>query len=483
MPSLDDIVKNRSTAFIKKKYRAWDLSGSDDAEKADLPPKIINNDQQIKKDNLIKQKSLAISIIPSLEIIEQIGDNRGTIGEQSADDIGDNRGTIGGQSGDDIGDNRGTIGGRYRGQSGDDIGDNRGAIKWKFKDDQKQYLSVKSDIPPQNTIEILKNNLLTLTGIQLAILNLVNETCLNSKRTTTGPINGKNLSILLGISYDSLKTSIKRLREKKILSKSNGKQGRGGYFDLSIELETRNLIGKQLPSQQVPESTKKRHLGGFLGDVSGDDIGDNIGDNHSVVSSSSYNKITTTRNNIDPSLDKIDFSPLKEFGMGKDHIIQIDRAYKKNPENALDVQVIQNCIYALAYDLKHHKNTMTLKSENKVASLTKMLKDGNPYSSIAPEGYKTPQEEALHEYNNAEEKRLKNKQEQIKQLKNIEYQKWLDILPEEELLSFCSESEMAGVPEKVRRTLRRKKALDFSENYFEAEVWPSLKLTLLQATT
>jgi hypothetical protein len=55
-------------------------------------------------------------------------------------------------------------------------------------------------------------------------------------------------------------------------------------------------------------------------------------------------------------------------------------------------------------------------------------------------------------------------------------------LTEEELLELCPESEVAvGIPEKIRLTMRRRKALDISKDYFDAEIWPKKKHKVLDS--
>ena len=61
----------------------------------------------------------------------------------------------------------------------------------------------------------------------------------------------------------------------------------------------------------------------------------------------------------------------------------------------------------------------------------------------------------------------------------MEYNDWLSRLEEDDLLEFAPESDFSNFPEKIRRTVRRKKALEFTKDYFEAEVWPSKKKEIM----
>ena len=53
-------------------------------------------------------------------------------------------------------------------------------------------------------------------------------------------------------------------------------------------------------------------------------------------------------------------------------------------------------------------------------------------------------------------------------------------MPEEELLALCPEIEVpAGIPDTIKKTMRRKKALEFSRDYFEANIWASIEQKIL----
>ena len=104
-----------------------------------------------------------------------------------------------------------------------------------------------------------------------------------------------------------------------------------------------------------------------------------------------------------------------------------------------------------------------------------MLKKGQPYSSKTPEKFKTPQQVAIDAYLEVQEMQTKMEKEAKEKLKKLEFEKWQNNLSEKELLELCPETEVSSIPSKVRKTMRRRKALELSKDYFEAEIWPSRK--------
>jgi hypothetical protein len=171
---------------------------------------------------------------------------------------------------------------------------------------------------------------------------------------------------------------------------------------------------------------------------------------------------------------QIDFSCLTDFGFDESHLIQIYREYSKKPEISLSVEIIQNSIYALAFDLKHNKVGENFK-QSPVVILTALLKKGQPYSSKTPDKVLSPREEAMQEYLQAQQKKNLKILEIETQTKDSAQQEWLNSLSEQELLGFNQSNELRpdGMPEKIFEISRRKKALAHAKEYFNTIIWPT----------
>jgi len=160
------------------------------------------------------------------------------------------------------------------------------------------------------------------------------------------------------------------------------------------------------------------------------------------------------------------------FGFDESHIIQIYREHAKHPELSLSAEIIQNSIYALAYDLKHNDVAGSFKNAP-VVVLTALLKKGQPYSSKTPHKVLSPREEAMREYLAAQEKQHQAIQELENKTKEFELLEWLKSLPKEELATFAPQDPCPqGMPEKVYQTSCRKKAQAAAKEYFLTMIWP-----------
>ena len=288
------------------------------------------------------------------------------------------------------------------------------------------------------------------------------ESCDKRKSLKSYPLQYQKLADLLGLSHSNIKQCFVRLRKKGFIKNQITKTGRGGHCIVEINESIKYHVSAFLLEQQKngDQTVTKQLLNS-----------DQTVTNNNVVSSSYIN--TTT--NETGELDSIDFSCLSKYGFIQSHILQLQREYEKNPQLALPTKIIQESIDALAYDLKHNEAEKRFKN-TPVAVLMSLLKQGKPYMSTTPEKFKTPEQEAIDVYLAAKERQEKLGLYAKEKLKTLEFEKWQNNLTENELLELCPESEIAdGIPKKLQRTMRRRKALELSRDYFEAEVWPSRK--------
>lgn len=198
-----------------------------------------------------------------------------------------------------------------------------------------------------------------------------------------------------------------------------------------------------------------------------------------IESSEQVRDISFTQNNpngLTDGFESIDCSPLESIGFNESHIVQVYREYRKKPEQRLSVDIIQDSIYALSFDLKHNNVDKDFKHPAAVVLLS-LLKKGSPYSSKTPDLYLNPQEEAMKKYMDSKLSQLRGKQELENSLMQIALQEWQGNLGDEELNEFCSklDNDMPGVPFKVQATLTRTKALKNAKEYFITNLWPSMK--------
>ena len=317
----------------------------------------------------------------------------------------------------------------------------------------------------------------SLSGIKKKILFLLVDICFENGSLVTCPINCKEIAKTIGAKYPTVKQSIQRLKEDKLIFSEKQKRGRGGFACFRIteqvkfnvlENKKTNHIAKESVSEKVYEKDYNRYT-----------ERNTEWDTMLPVVSSSKNTITTEEENssIDDflgELNNIDISPLEKVGFTKSHLAQLKSEYTKNPEQRIPSELIQESINYLAFDLRF-KNLEEIFHKG-LAAFVSMLKKGQVYSSCFPDKYKTPQQEANEKYLALKESERKAKIEIENKIKQLELYEWQDNLSEEELLDLCPMSDISmDIPEKLRKTARRKRALANAVEYFETEIWPIRK--------
>jgi DNA-binding MarR family transcriptional regulator len=333
----------------------------------------------------------------------------------------------------------------------------------------KQISNGTQTVLKQDSEQYSTTRLNELGGKQRKLLFYIYTLCKTNGTKITPPLCRETICENTVIKKGTIKTALNRLIKKHFLLIDKSKTGRSGWiifripdpiyqelFNNDVSLALNQTVLKQISNstqtglKQDSERYSERYS------------------NAPIVSSN----INTTTTYIPESLRQIDYSPLSEIGFDEAHIIQIYREHTKSPELALSTDIIQNSIYALAFDLKHNNVAENFKCSPAVV-LTAMLKKGQPYSSKTPEKVLTPREEAMQEYIIAQEKRDRKIQELENKTKEFELQEWLKSLPEQELATFASQDCCPeGMPEKVYQTSRRKKALAAAQEYFITVLWP-----------
>ena len=300
-------------------------------------------------------------------------------------------------------------------------------------------------------IQNIKSIVVTLNVSTKRILGFFVSLCGQQDSNETGPVKYSDIAFSLDITRNNVKQSCFRLKNKNLISQQISKSGRSGYCSFFIPEPVRLVVQKNINLPKIGNQMVTKRL-----------PDDTLVD--SIINTTIYAKLE--------NLKAIDPTPLEKEGFSKNHLIQIANEYKQHPEKTLPEDVIQDSIDALAFDLKYNNVAKTFNHPPAVV-LTRMLKKGCPYASVTPDKYKTPQQEAMEKYLAMKEAKQKQAKDLENRLKSLAYEEWLSNLGEEKLIQFCAESEIPlGTPETIRRTLRRRKALAFSREYFDAEIWP-----------
>ena len=316
----------------------------------------------------------------------------------------------------------------------------------------------------------------SLVGLCRSLVVFFYNECKISRSKITNSLSLEYISQTLKKSPGSIKMTINRLEKKKIIERVEFKNGRGGWSKYSLP----DLLFKELLQNETDNKliTNWQQSGNK---VVSQPITQPI-TTSPVVSSSLINNIITTTNlglDIPEGWQSLDLEPLQKIGFSQSHVIQIYREFEKNPNLALGPELIQDSIYALAFDLKHNN---VEKDFNKPPAVvfTSLLKQGKPYACKTPDKFMTPLQEAMHNYQQAKTIQKQREQQMLKELQDTEFLSWQSELSEEKLLELCPEAEISNdIPVNIRKTMRRKKALELSCAYFETEIWPKKKQEIL----
>jgi len=298
------------------------------------------------------------------------------------------------------------------------------------------------------SIDPILINLEKLRGNPLQLIQLLFALAkekVSQKTTVT------ELTQLLDISRNSVKTALKFLIKNHLVERINFKPGRAGWSEYLIKNSLR---------EELKEAIKK----GFI-----DPFNIRAGKG-SISSSSNINNKTTTKDFskiIEPDWDKIDFELLTKIGFSKSHLYQLYKTGKTTAE------IVQESINHFAYALEHND-----KYKNHQAPLNLILGVLRKGQVWIEQDYKSPQE--IAQIKLLEQKA--NKRNRIKKLEedafHLAYTIWVeDELSDAQREEITSNSKTKGTGKDIRpQTVKLRE-------YFRENIWPNKKHDFLTSQT
>ena len=369
-------------------------------------------------------------------------------------------------------------------QQTDNKTDNKPTTNWQQTDNkvttnrqQKDTSKQESDnkVATQPTTQLTTNwqqtdNKLTtkytfssLVGLQRSIIIFLYNECKNTRSKTTKNLTLEHFGNALKTSKRCIKTTIQRLEVKNLVQRVEYKNGRGGWTKYGIadtlyqellQYETDNKLatnwqqsGNKVVTQPTTQPTTS-------------------------LPSSSSNIINTTTTSDDEKNSKeqlvseewqnLDIEPLSDFGFTKTHLLQIATQSK------LTIQMVQDSIYAFAFDLKENDKVKSIKGDT-INFFMGILRNGKPYAP--PSNYESPQDKAMRVYLERMREIEKKRADAEKEVFTLEFNNWFRDLSNEQKLNL--------LPEAFRRSntsLENNKILESSaRSHFEKEIWSKIK--------
>lgn len=443
MPKITDFKKNDGVPFFKKQtYTPWDNSPG--VEKTPKP-----------SPGLAKLKKTESNLeIGSKEV-------------QNGFETGSKKVQLGFNTGSEIGSKEVQI----EPKIGSKISSKE--VRNIFKMGSKEVQKGSSNQGERDIAEVIYR----LSGSQKKILLTIVEICSLKGMLKTPPINITEFAKSIHLPRETVKTSVRRLLSKNLIHKVNSRNGIGGFVCFGI---SENVKFYALEAQKNETQVKLILDQNRFKMMS--EMGSEIGSEAPIVSSSNSFLNTTTTTQQEDQLPEewlLDWKILSPIGFRESHLKKIYKATlasNKGPGRPIDPSKVRESMFALSHDLQDIDRKKTLEERYSRVGLVNvfvgaMIRGETWVPTREPATFKLPEERYLEN----QEAEFKKRQELIEKTKELKYKEWLECLPENELIGLAPEIDTSGVPEKVRRTLRRNKAIELSKAFFEAEVWPVLK--------
>lgn len=300
-------------------------------------------------------------------------------------------------------------------------------------------------------------NFSSLVGLQRKITLFIYEICKISRSRITSPVSIEHIASACQTTKFSVQKTIQRLENKHIILRNNFKNGRGGW----TQYELSDVIFQEIMHEET-QSKLRANLGQSQDKLRSQprtELRTN------VSSSSSYtNNINTTTKPFEDLTNEwltVDIEPLKDIGFTTTHLIQIIQQGK------LSTEMIQDSIYAFAFDLKYNKKSVTLKG-SPLNYFMGIVRNGKPYAP--PGNYESPQDREMRLYLERKREIENERTAREEDLMKLAFSEWEREQSEED--------KQALLPEDIRssRILGPKQA--FLRAYFTKEIWPKKRIDL-----
>jgi hypothetical protein len=275
----------------------------------------------------------------------------------------------------------------------------------------------------------------SLIGLQKKIILFLYESCKAARSKITNPISLEHLSDSLKASIGTIKSAIRRLENKRLLTRVEYKNGRGGWSKYSIPEDLfKELLQIETGSKVVAKwyQTDSKVVANW--EQSGSKVVSELVAN--PPSSSSINKLTTNTilpvDNLPEDWKAINYEPIRHIGFSETQLLQL---YATKHTTA---KIVQESIEHFAFGLMHSAKTKLYPAPLNVI-MGVLLKGG---SWIEP-SYHSPTAEPLKPI--AEQKKEQDEdRERNEALFDRQYFKWFNELSNDELKQLFPDYDLSS---------------------------------------
>lgn len=271
-----------------------------------------------------------------------------------------------------------------------------------------------------------------LYGIQKRIAHYFVNCCVMRRDLITGPITSDTLCDVAKTTKKTLKKILQRMLEKQLISRVDGKRGKGGFSVFGLKKEFIDVVRLQL---------------------------DLVNNNSQLFQQSQQQSYGSAGNQELPKeWQEIDFTSIKSIGFEEPHLRQL---YSKNITSP---ETIQKSIDNFSFIIENKPEKLK-KYNDKLAALMSVLSKGGVWIE---KDYMTPKEIALQKLLTQKKQEKERKETMIKEIIDLEYSDW------EQKLSEAEKNEI--IPEQFRHMkLSGPKISALKKHFTDNIIMPRLK--------
>ena len=292
-------------------------------------------------------------------------------------------------------------------------------------------------------------NFRRLSGLQKNIVIYIGSKCIYYNSLCSGQVKTDELVKYLNTDSFTIRTAIQRIQKKGFLLNKEGKKGVGGFTIFYISEDLKKIVEKHIKDDFFAKKF-------FLNITNSEPI-----INHHPTTSSS-NILTTTKEAVGNFFEDVcvdeGILPLKKIGFSKNHLTQILKTGKLDPED------VRLSIQHFAFDLEENKKHEKINGSPLNYFMGILLK-GVPYT--APENYENPQKKALKEFIQRKERERREIEALEEKAVDLLYNDWVKTVSEDLVAEIIPEPQYRVIGSPFREGSLRK--------HFKENVWPSLR--------
>ncbi len=291
-----------------------------------------------------------------------------------------------------------------------------------------------------------------MIGLQRKITLFIYEICKISRSKITNALSIEHIADMCQTTKFSVRKTIQRLENKKIVTRNTFKNGRGGW----TRYELSDVIFKEIMQEETQDKLRT-NLG-----QSEDKVRPQLRTELRTTSSSSSSERNTTTE-LSEEWQTIDLSSLESIGLTFGHLTQLQRSGIESSE------IIQDSINHFSYDLIHNSKAKEIKT-TAIGYFMGIMKRAGLYT--APDNYESEKDRTLRIYMETK-KRQQEKQMAVEaELIDLSYNEWSFGLTEDEKKSL--------LPEHTLNSKLEGPKIAALKTYFKKNIWPEKSKVMFQ---